>query len=1375
MSTATPATTMRTPDRARGFAWPRLAVWAVGFAALFVLGNALLGWIGWSSHPFAGYAAWEDETVQALGPLTNGSWPAMAAGLRPGDTIAAIDGDSVVRGQVSSAAAQASFDEARAITLAFSMPASQMEIAPCEAGLDGFCTITVFPAPLPAGDAIAYFWLPFVLALVMVGLGAALLAWVRGDGLVVGLASLMAFLTAIVLAGSFAWRFGTAGAPLAPWLSDIIWITGAASLAGAWIAFIMAAPRPLWRLAIDRRWVALPLLAGPVAGALIVLANMGNALRSALTNDLVMLVLTIAMALFIGIVIWVQRPYATSAVARDQSNALLGAALVALLALGFWWLNALSGTVANVYVLSFTALAPLLVTMPIAAGYVASQARTVDTDRVASQSITYAVLLIAIVLGYALLVFGFAILTQDILQPTSPVVVAIMIFLIAIGFLPVRNAIQDRVDAIYYRKRYNFQRMAEQFSQELARADAHAALMIVARDEIQRALQPAHVVFFDLDRDAGEYIANPDTSTIATDVAFAADGATAVATNAMHEGVRVVTAGAPLPVDLLADRARHQVLGTRALMAIGEPGAIRTIVVLGSPASGAREYGYEDLRYLETITRLLTQASQRTSTLRTLEQRVQELNVLGQISQALNYTIETDDLLELLSAQTQRLIDAPCFYIIGYSENRDLLSYTFLLENDERLTDRERQAWPLRNDPASDIVRSRQGVVLADFSAEMALRDVPILHESPDLKAWMGMPLNAGRAMLGVIAVAHMDPGRRFGEADIQSLRNIAELAATSLNKAQLFDETMTRARQLEALNTISRQLVASELDPDSLVQTIMAAAVEILDAEAGSLFMATEDNSGDMEFVVVVGGGGEELIGQRLPAGQGIVGMVAMDGQPRIVNDARTDPKHVDVDEDFVTQSLLAVPLVVGDRVLGVIEVLNKRDRSSFDEEELRLLSTFAGQAAVAIENARLFRMTDIQLAARLRELETLSHIDTELNRTLDVNRVGTITIEAAVANCNAQAGLLALVDREARTLTPIAMTGYQDVPLPGPLQADQWPMDYGVFRRIMRNRRPDLMSDTTIDPEYAPILPGAISQIAVPLMAGEDVNAILLLESNEAPPFTLADWSFAQRIAEHASIAVANAQLYDAVAMANKAKSDFMGFAAHELKNPLTPVIGFADILARTSAGALSEQQRKAIDIIGANARRMQIIIQDLRDSARLDAGEFQVHPAAIGFDRIVEETQRSLQPALEARQQTLRNTIPDELPLVLGDEERLIQLMTNLVSNANKYSPPATTITLSARQVIDQGQPMMQFSVRDEGFGMSEEDLSHLFVQRYFRSQNPLIREQTGTGLGMMIAQGIVERHKGRIWAESQPDEGSTFHFTLPLALDPAPAAG
>jgi signal transduction histidine kinase len=536
----------------------------------------------------------------------------------------------------------------------------------------------------------------------------------------------------------------------------------------------------------------------------------------------------------------------------------------------------------------------------------------------------------------------------------------------------------------------------------------------------------------------------------------------------------------------------------------------------------------------------------------------------------------------------------------------------------------------------------------------------------------------------------------------------------------------------------------------------------------------------------LAVGGSGQDLVGSRIPAGSGIAGTVVQTAKPVIVNDTQQDTrwfgevrKEDENSRRFSTRAILAVPLATRGGVIGVLEIINKSDGTAFIEEEVNLLTAFAGQAAVAIENARLFQMTDQALASRVQQLDNMQRIDQELNRTLDLQRVVELTIDNAMRESGADSGALALVHVDPLTFEIAGSIGYPDGVL---TPSGFYPITLGIMGKVYRTGQSALVTalEMASDRDYLQTLPGAQGQLAVPLITGTTVGAVLLLESMDSDTFTMMTASFIQGLAEHANTAISNARLFARLQEANQARSKFVSFVAHELKNPMTSIKGYAEVLLGGVTGALSEQQQNFIAVIQRNAVRVQQLVTDLNDITAQETGNLALKVAPISFNNVVLETLRPQQRAIEEKEQKVALNVPDNLPLVMGDELRLIQIMTNFVSNAYKYTPQGGTITITAEHVPNHwdttGAPeVIHCAVSDTGIGMSEEDLKKMFTA-YWRSENPRAREQPGTGLGMTLTRGLVEAHGGRVWVESTLEVGTTFHFTVPVVTeaDKAPSA-
>lgn len=1353
--------------------WQFVAVFVAAVTAA-VLVLYVLTAFAWRNQTFPGFAVSHTMVVNGAISTSSTPWAGHRAGIQQNDQIVAINGEWLATTHTDYTTMQETFTTimenlapGESVTIDFIRltEVSDANTPYCEAMEDGtaHCQVTYSLTTLPNGDFLAFFIVPFITGIVTFIIGVAVLS-ISPNQMESQVVAIIAFLSAIFTAGLF--DVGDTNIITPIWIMAVVW------LGGNLVTIGMIFPLHLRFLHHNPYLRYLPIIISTIAGIAIIQRYL-NPLTPWDYNYAVQLATYVLIAGFIALALLIliaHRPRSTTSLTRDQSNTILIGVGLMLLPTLLWLVNrVLEGTGQSALPINFESLMAVII-FPIGAlAYSVLQYRQFDTDQIISQSITYIIMLVVLIVGYFLLVFGASILTQGTLnagKADNPFLIAIMVFAMSLLFIPVRTRLQSRVDKIYFHARHNYQRSVEEFTQKLTTLGAYDEIIGEFEKLVQETLVP-QATFVYLADENDDYVAFGKT----TDVRFSQDSGVVKLLEQQEQAI-VLQPGIPWHEDLWTDRARLTILNASVIAALPGTDRLNGFIILAPPRSGSI-YGFEQIRFINNLISQLSIAIERAQVIASLEKRVRELNVLSQVGQAVNFTIEFDDLLELINAQSSRLIDAPCFYIALFDDTSDQLYFAFFLENDERYSDKENKRWKLGNDLFSQVIKTGQSIRLNDYGHELEKRGLSPLFETSQLTAWMAMPLEAGRTTLGVIAAGKMTPGEVYNDEQMAIFENISALAATSIEKARLFTETKVRERQLTVLNDISRQLVATESDVEKLLEIIMASAVEILNAEAGSLLLTADDNPDDLIFRVVIGGAAETLTGTRWKADEGIVGQVVRTGEAIILNDTSQDDRHAQqASPEFHTTSLLAVPLIAKDNVIGVLEILNKKDRTLFTETDAELLTTFAGQAAVAIENARMFQMTDIQLSQRVRELEILERIDSELNRTLDLQEVGNITIRAAVTNCHAEAGALGIVTGAPPYLKIIAIQGYTEGEYPETAEGMDWPIDRGIVKRVMRSRQADLASDTSIDPDYEPSLRGSLSQITVPMLSGDEINAVLILETNNEPPFNLSDWAFAQRLAEHASIAIANAQLYDALTNANKTKSEFMGFAAHELKNPLTPVISSSDILRKGMAGDMTDQQRNFLDMIYNNARRMQTIISDLRDSARLDANEFNVDLEPIDIRHVVINTLQPFVHTLEEKNQELINNVSENLPQIMGDQTRLIQVLTNLVSNAHKYSPEDTTITISAEvreNYIDKRGKrrgsMMIVSIQDEGIGMSEEDKSRLFKERYFRAGN--VGDIKGTGLGMMLTGGIIEKHKGEIWVDSELGKGSTFSFAIPLA--------
>lgn len=1363
----------------------------VAIATFFFIAQYGLLALSFVNRPFLGVVFSHTLTVNNGRPVAETHWVGLNAGLLTGDQIRAVNGQPLAANPTDYATARANFHEIIAtlpqdepLTLTFDRstavtpaPESTVTCAP-EVGSSNLqtCTATFTPMGMPSTDFIAFFVLPYGFSII-VALGGLVLFIARREQNSALLVALMCFMIALMMAGIFDAGSTHTYIPL--------WLISASLTGGIMLSFGMIFPvrmRLLYQIPFAQ-WLPF--------GASIVVAGIALALMDSLPARAGGLALNLGggfvllSLLLLGISMYHQRQFALSPLIREQANAILIGTMMVFIPSLFWLLPRSAALLGIEFVLPFTVETGLIFWTPLAASMIYSvlQYRRFDTDKVISEGIVYVILLVALILGYALLVFGPTLLAVNIV-PNNPFMIAVTIFVIAVLFLPIRNRLQERIDKRFYRTRRNNQERLEAFTRQIASLAEAPKIVAEFQRQVDTTLAPESAIVFLQDTNQREYSA-VGMERSPTDIRFTADSE--LIRLIQEEDFVFLRAGERWPDALLVERARLSILKTVMLVALkGSTGRLNGFICVGAPRDKKKLYDYEDVRLMRNLAQQMALAIERSLVIVSLEGRVAELDVISRVSQAVNFAVEYDDLLELIINQTDKLIPASYFYVVLRDRDADQLYYAFFLEDGERYREKENARFPMGRDLYTEILRREQPIRLDDYAAEIARRSLPISQEDQFLKAWMGVPLISGTNSIGVMAVGSKDVRKHYSDEQLKIFSDIGALAATSLERARLFAETDRSARQLRALNEVSQKLVAAEQSIDTLLELITSSAVSILNAEAGSLLLMTDDSSGDIEFKVVIGSTGQELLGTRLPAGKGLVGEVATTGRHVIVNDTSQDKRWGGevAKGAFHTNKILASPLVAQDNVIGVLEIINKKDRSNFVASDVELLTTFASQAAIAIENARLFQLTDIQLAARVKELEALERIDVELNRARDPQKVAEILLRWAIANTGATAGVVGLLQGDAgsKKMRILANYGYTADDLPAGASEKVWLTDRGIINRVLRTRRADLAADLSIDPDYEPALKGSKSQITIPMTSAGEITSLLILESRNEPRLSLVDMLAVQRITDHASIAIDNARLYKDLTEAIDSKSEFMGFAAHELKNPLQSVKGFADLLRTGKTGELSELQQGFMDTIFSNANRMEVIISDLRDAAALEANKLKVQPEPISFYHVVIETLRPFQKQLDDKQQQIINRVNKELPLILGDQTRLIQVLTNLVSNAHKYSPEGSTIIIDAQIMASPTrsngsnprsssnlkiEPMLHIKVEDNGIGMSEEDLKRLFRERYFRSERKEAHDQPGTGLGMMITQNIVELHGGKIWVESALNAGTTFHFTVPIA--------
>lgn len=768
-------------------------------------------------------------------------------------------------------------------------------------------------------------------------------------------------------------------------------------------------------------------------------------------------------------------------------------------------------------------------------------------------------------------------------------------------------------------------------------------------------------------------------------------------------------------------------------------GAILGLLSVDDPQDGLAP----TRRTIETLELFANQASVAIENSRLFderERRISELGTLTIIGRIITSVMELDELMDKIYQQVSLVMDTTNFFIALHDEEKNEVSFEIEVERGKRLPKRRQEAGI---GLTGHIIRTRQPVLIKD-NVPQFLKEIGVEPSGKLAQSWLGVPMIAAGRVVGVMAVQSYEGAGTFDNEHLDLLLTIANQAVIAIENARLFEEARQRATQLEAIAELG-QHITSILDLDELLSQVVELIQHILGYYHVHVFLVDEASK---EAVFRAGSGEagrliEERGGVRLKVGeQGIIGWVAGSGLPLLVNDVSQEPRYIPNDALPATRSELAVPLKIGQRVIGILDVQSD-ELNAFDRDDVAILQALGDQVAIAINNARLFEELEehkATLGERVRErteelADALRHQKIEADKTKAI--VESIADGVMVFDANYK-------------VIMVNPTAERMLDLPVPI----------VLGRDMR----DLIEET--DEAF-----GREATLTVLTVLSALISSRERLEAGE--PLTQTRFQIGERTiaASFTSVALTDEGPFNVVAVfrditkeaeIDRMKSEFLSMAAHELRAPMTSIKGYSDMLLLGLAGEYDERQKQFLDTIKANVNRVLEMVNEFSDISRLETGALKLDAKPLHIDDLVSEVIVSLRPQIKAKEINLTVEVPPDLPEVWGDRTRIIQILTNLVTNAYKYTPEGGQIAIRTQWVDDS----VQVDIADTGIGIASQDQEKLFT-RFFRADHPEVRRVAGTGLGLSITKSIVEMHGGRIWVESQLGEGSTFSFTLPLA--------
>lgn len=548
-----------------------------------------------------------------------------------------------------------------------------------------------------------------------------------------------------------------------------------------------------------------------------------------------------------------------------------------------------------------------------------------------------------------------------------------------------------------------------------------------------------------------------------------------------------------------------------------------------SPHEGAA-YRAEHVRLLSTIAAQAAAVIERARLRDREQQRAAELETLNEIARAIGSSIFLDELLQGIHRAVQRVLDAPVFSIALYDEERAEFSSALYLEQGQPVQPPV-ERWPFGEGLSSEVVRLRGPIVTEDYQTECARRGVAPIGRPG--KAWLGTPMIVGEAVIGVIGVSGFAEETTYSQEHARILSTIAVQAAGAVQNAQLYQESRRRSEELAALFQVGTAIV-STLDLQEVLDAVCQEAVNTLRASSAHLYGWDEEQ---MAITSLASHTAHEIALQETTpepevtyAEEAVLIELLRQGQPFTIHlDAPEPlPGADESGEQTGGISALLLPLIAHGRVLGYIKVRESRYDRVFTEDEILLGQNLASQAAIAIENARLYERTDAALARRVEELTAIEKIARELNTTLDFHRVIELVLDQAMAATGATMGEAVMLSADERGLLRLAYRGPSE-DKHRYLRSRPWSMDMGIVGRVIRTNRPALIADVGQDPDYVELLPDTRSELAVAIAYGGQPIGVINLESDRPAAFDEEHLRLLQQLADHAGIALRNARQFE------------------------------------------------------------------------------------------------------------------------------------------------------------------------------------------------------------------------------------------------------
>ncbi len=636
------------------------------------------------------------------------------------------------------------------------------------------------------------------------------------------------------------------------------------------------------------------------------------------------------------------------------------------------------------------------------------------------------------------------------------------------------------------------------------------------------------------------------------------------------------------------------------------------------------------------------------------------------------------------------------------------------------------------------VTKSGQPRIALDVGQDAVYFDNPDL---PETRSEVALPLEVEGQIIGALDV-QSTASAAYDDEDVALLRILAGQVAIAIHNSRLFEETQHALDEVRSLHRryIQHEWARVDVETEDLVYEYRRSGTP----GHGLPWPAELDDA-------LVSG--EPVVRHQSP--------LPAAGRP-----PRGGGSAVAGDNDGRHDAALAAPIKYRDQVIGVLDFLETDEPREWTEDEIALVQAVSDQVGLALENARLFAATQ----RRAEQMATVNRIGISINSDLDMQGVLRALYEQINRMLDIDSFYVALYD---------ASTGMIEFPLlvgqEGIVELDPRPIAEvpGLTGYVIQLGESVHLADLRTLPEDAPfdIIPAdedpTNSYIGVPLKSRDEVIGVLSVQSGRPNAYSEEDLRLLETVATQAATAIENARAYERLAETaeelreiDRFKTQFLANMSHELRTPLNSIIGFSRVMLKGIDGPLTELQAADLMSIHSSGQHLLSLINSILDMSKIEAGKMELTIEELALPPVLDAVVDTTKALIKDRPVELHIRVPEHLPTVLADAQRVRQVLLNLMSNAAKFTDRGR-ITLTA----EVGPEFVTLGVADTGMGIEPEAQPRLFIP-FQQVDGSTTRRAGGTGLGLAISRSFVEMQGGEIWVESELGKGSTFSFTLPI---------